>query len=163
MKVQLTDIRIQQDQLDSRIFRLHQTSREQTTQKRILALLVELGELANETRCFKFWSLKGPNTQEIIAQEYSDGLHFFLSLGIDLKDDTEHLESVCSYSDPTQQFLFIYQLVSKLLIDFTTELYRQAFSEYLGLAQLLGMSGEDILNHYLSKNATNHQRQDEQY
>ena len=25
-----------------------------------LALLVELGELANETRCFKFWSKKGP-------------------------------------------------------------------------------------------------------
>lgn len=163
MNLQLTDIRLQQDQLDSRIFRLHNTSREQTTRERILALLVELGELANETRCFKFWSLKGANTHDVIAEEYSDGLHFFLSLGIDLKDDVPILESSCTYKTLTDQFLFIYQLVSKLLTDFTPQLYVQAFSEYLGLAQLLNMSGEDILNYYVSKNAMNHQRQDEQY
>lgn len=30
-----------------------------------LALLVELGELANETRCFKFWSTKGPSEKAL--------------------------------------------------------------------------------------------------
>ena len=32
--------------------------------KKGLALLVELAELANETRCFKFWSEKGPSERE---------------------------------------------------------------------------------------------------
>ena len=32
----------------------------------ILALLVEIGELANTTRCFKHWSTKGPMKDEII-------------------------------------------------------------------------------------------------
>lgn len=39
----------------------------------ILALLVEVGELANETRCFKHWSTKGPNDRQAIRCETCDG------------------------------------------------------------------------------------------
>ena len=53
-----------------------------------LALLVELAELANETRCFKFWSLKGPSENTIILEEYVDSIHFLLSLGIEKGFDT---------------------------------------------------------------------------
>ena len=31
----------------------------------ILALQVEIGELANETRCFKHWSNKGPSEKKL--------------------------------------------------------------------------------------------------
>ena len=51
--------------------------------KKGLALLVELAELANETRCFKFWSEKGPSEREVILEEYVDSIHFLLSLGIE--------------------------------------------------------------------------------
>jgi len=47
-----------------------------------LALMVELAELANETRCFKFWSTKGPSAREVILEEYVDSIHFILSLGL---------------------------------------------------------------------------------
>ena len=46
----------------------------------ILACLVELGEYANETRCFKHWSKKEPSHKNIRIMEYIDCLHFFLSI-----------------------------------------------------------------------------------
>ena len=61
---------------------------ENVFQKKGLALLVELAELANETRCFKFWSTKGPSEREVILEEYVDSIHFLLSLGIEKDLDT---------------------------------------------------------------------------
>ena len=49
-------------------------------QEKGLALMVELAELANETRCFKFWSTKGPSAREVILEEYVDSIHFILRL-----------------------------------------------------------------------------------
>ena len=46
----------------------------------ILAAIVELGEMANEIRCFKHWSKKPSSSREIILEEYVDVLHFFLSI-----------------------------------------------------------------------------------
>lgn len=43
-----------QRSLDLRTFELSGQSYESTSEKRLLALLVELHELANETKCFKF-------------------------------------------------------------------------------------------------------------
>ncbi len=39
----------------------------------ILALQVEVAELANATRCFKHWSTKGPNDKEPVFCELCDG------------------------------------------------------------------------------------------
>jgi hypothetical protein len=70
--------------LDEEIHQKHHVDLRETHYKRILALLVELGEFANETRCFKFWSLKPASEKGVILDEYADGMHFFLSLGIPL-------------------------------------------------------------------------------
>ena len=45
--------------------------------------LLNLRNLANETRCFKFWSTKGPSDDAVILEEYVDSIHFLLSLGIE--------------------------------------------------------------------------------
>jgi dimeric dUTPase (all-alpha-NTP-PPase superfamily) len=41
-----------------------------------------MGELANEVRCFKFWSYKLPSEEKVILEEYVDGIHFITSLAI---------------------------------------------------------------------------------
>src|SRR5688500_20051556 len=51
--------------------------------EKCLALLVELGELANETRCFKFRSKKPRNDDSVLLEEYVDNRHFRLSLGLE--------------------------------------------------------------------------------
>ena len=43
-----------------------------------LELLVEFGELANETRCFKFWSKKQKGEKEKVLEEYIDCLFMIL-------------------------------------------------------------------------------------
>lgn len=48
---------------------------------RILALFTEVGEFANATRCFKYWSSKSSESKERLLDEYVDMLHFFLSIG----------------------------------------------------------------------------------
>ncbi|MGV8982135.1 dUTP diphosphatase [Clostridium sp.] len=48
---------------------------------RLLALSVEVSELANATRSFKYWSDKPSECDERVIDEYADVLHFFLSVG----------------------------------------------------------------------------------
>lgn len=61
--------------------------------ERLLALHVEVSELANATRCFKYWSEKGPESKERLLDEYADCLHFLLSVGHTLGFTAEEIES----------------------------------------------------------------------
>lgn len=40
--------------------------------------MVELGELANETRCFKFWSTRQTGEKNRVLEEYIDCLFMIL-------------------------------------------------------------------------------------
>ena len=59
---------------------------------RILALFVEVGEFANASRCFKYWSIKPSEDKERLLDEYADILHFFLSIGNTMKFTVEEIE-----------------------------------------------------------------------
>ncbi|NEZ80370.1 hypothetical protein EXM60_14580 [Clostridium botulinum] len=59
---------------------------------RLLALHVEVSELANATRSFKYWSEKEPEAKKRILSEYADVLHFFLSVGHALNFTAEEIE-----------------------------------------------------------------------
>ena len=63
-------------ELDTHIHKNHNITYQDVETERVIALAVELGELANEVRCFKFWSLKKPSAKEIILEEYVDGIPF---------------------------------------------------------------------------------------
>ena len=77
-KINLEKLYKLQAELDDEIARNHNVSYASTHEKRLLALTVELGELANETRCFKYWSLKPASPKEIVMDEYADGIHEML-------------------------------------------------------------------------------------
>jgi dimeric dUTPase (all-alpha-NTP-PPase superfamily) len=163
MKLNIEKLRQQQATLDARIFKQHDLLRHDTILDRMLALLVELGELANETRCFKYWSVRPASEMDVIAQEFSDGIHFLLSLGIDLEDTQQEIEALEVTSNLTDQFLACFEAVIDLSRQYDLYRYQKAFAYYLGLASKIGLDGETITNHYLKKNETNHQRQDENY
>ncbi len=163
MKLNIQTLYEVQDELDSRIFDNHHVDRPSTYIDRMLALLVEIAECANETRCFKFWSVKKASDQEVIAQEYVDGIHFLLSLGIDLDMGVTEIESVELDSTLSDQFIGVFEAVIALSKNFSEENYEKAFAVYLGIACKLGLSAETITQHYQDKNKTNHKRQDENY
>jgi dimeric dUTPase (all-alpha-NTP-PPase superfamily) len=82
VKITINDILTTQAILDQAIQTKHQTTYASTVNEIKLALIVELGELANEVRSFKFWSYKNPSNKEVILEEYVDGLHFIISFVI---------------------------------------------------------------------------------
>lgn len=153
--------------LDTRIETEHGLQKADLFDKKLLALLVEVGELANETRCFKFWSNKAASPRETILEEFVDGVHFILSLGIVLGfDDREefstHMQD-SSTKDLTEKFLEVYQGINLLQESRLEENYWRLLASFFELGELLGFSNEEIYKAYLLKNEINHKRQDEGY
>jgi dimeric dUTPase (all-alpha-NTP-PPase superfamily) len=153
-----------QRKLDKRIVETHHLEEKSFVSEKILALLVELGELANETRCFKFWSLKGPSDRPVILEEYVDGLHFILSIGIDFNYETVELKPYSSETlTLTNRFLTVFSKIDTFNHDQTVQNYKDVFESFLLLGYQLGFSNEDIVQAYARKNVINHERQEQGY
>ena len=149
--------------LDEEIALTHHIDYPSTFSRRLLSLLVELGEFANETRCFKYWSLKGPSPMERILDEYADGLHFLLSLGIPLGvSQYKHYFKV-EEKDLTEALLTVYENAVALRKEYTIEQYAKTFSSYLNLIPLFDYSVEEVGRAYLEKLGVNHKRQEDHY
>ncbi|WP_100373714.1 dUTP diphosphatase [Bacillus sp. FJAT-45037] len=153
-----------QKRLNERILNEHKVVNHQLFVEQQLAFLVELGELANETRCFKYWSTKGPSKKAIILEEYVDGLHFVLTLGLSLgwstlgnKNKSQDELSV------TDQFLTIMKETLLLTENREEEQFHKLCGSFLSLGEKLGFSEAEIEKAYFEKNEVNHQRQDNGY
>jgi len=104
-----------QSKLDARIVEEKGLQERDLLPEKVLALLTELGELANEWRGFKFWSndqesrnhlekyetMDGHNFyaahRNPLLEEYVDNLHFILSLGLELHPKVAHMEWAKDY------------------------------------------------------------------
>jgi dimeric dUTPase (all-alpha-NTP-PPase superfamily) len=163
--------------------------------KTVLALLVEVGECANEWRGFKYWSQNQkpnveckkcygtgcchyfgqadnytpcedcggyPQSKNPLLEEYVDGLHFVLQLGIELG-----YEHVKPYSLIQIDTLDVFRIVYKAIVDVSIHRdkgsYERLLCEYLSLGYHLGFKDDDILIAYIVKNDTNHERQNNGY
>ncbi|WP_045523541.1 dUTP diphosphatase [Neobacillus niacini] len=163
--MQLEKLFRMQQALDQHIEEKHALQNEDLFNRKVLALLVELGELANETRCFKFWSIRPSSEKSVVLEEFVDGIHFILSLGIEcgFQNLDYTLEIEPSTVNTTEQFILIYEKVnvfkeSKNDIDFKTLL-----ESYLQLGTLLGITYEEMEKAYFTKNEVNYQRQQNNY
>jgi len=152
-----------QDALDKRILAEHNLAGIPLLRKKILSLQVELGELANETRCFKFWSTKNPSSDDVILEEYVDCLHFILSIGIEKNFEDITLNTKYVTCELSEQFLNLYINISDFVTCSSLDNYFNIFQNFLSLGENLGFSKEGIENAYLYKNNINHERQDNGY
>ncbi|RPF55413.1 dUTP diphosphatase [Aquisalibacillus elongatus] len=152
-----------QRQLDEGILETHSLTRESVLDDKILALLVEIGELANETRCFKYWSHKGPSESSVILEEFVDGIHFLLSLGLDYGYRFNGETDENSGLNQTDQFHQVYDRINRFKQNPTNIHYQQLFKSYMKLGQLLNFKEKDIFKAYLDKNKVNHERQQTGY
>lgn len=161
--IDLTKLFSFQKELDQDIIDKHHVTYSNTRNKRLLALYCEVSECLNETRIFKYWSFKKPSEKSIILEEYVDGLHFLLSLGIDLDCQNKVFPFLDSDLDLCELFLNLYQDISLLRNDYNEDNYRRAFITFLTIGKKLEFSKEDIYNGYLKKLEINFIRQKENY
>ncbi|UTI41079.1 dUTP diphosphatase [Niallia sp. RD1] len=172
--------------------------REDRFEKLILALLVEIGECANEWRGFKFWSknqkartsleidcpdcnrydthmcctCQGHGTIELgpenpLLEEYVDGLHFVLEIGLEHGDDIdlknqETFPEASKRETITKQFTKLFSIKWGRDIGYQNN-YMQGLELYIGLGEMLGFTWEQIEEAYFEKNKVNHERQNTGY
>lgn len=144
--------------LDEMFNNLYDNFSKETTEKNIVELLVELGELANETRCFKYWSNKGPSEKDIILDEYADcfimELFFCNMVNIDLNESFP----IINNDDVIAQFKDLYVIVSKLDYNLNKKAIKLILSNLVNLGRLLNFTDEDIINGCLKKIEKNKKR-----
>ena len=114
-----------QEILDQRIMKEHGLEGKNLEDNKILALLVEICELANETRCFKHWSTKGPSEKGILLEEYVDSLHFFLSIANYRQYDVDRLYDVYrsdfALSEAPQSLVAAFKDVMSKILEMETQ------------------------------------------
>lgn len=159
----LHELYLAQAKLDETIAKNHNVSYATTRSPRTLALLVEIGEFANTTRSFKYWSNKGMEDKDTVLDEYADGLHFFLSLGIDINTTKEVYEISKPNNYLTDQFHLVYRLICNFKDDASDINYIKAFQEFLNILPLIGYTWKDLEEAYYKKLGTNYRRQETNY
>ena len=159
--------------LDNRIVDEHNLQGQDLLPKKILALQVELGELANELpEVFKFWSNK-KNNYEKALEEYADGLHFILSIGNDISLANVSIKNLDGeFKDTLECFRHCNNWVVNLdytlhetacYISTIEKVYKNLISVFLELGEMLGFTTDQIEQAYYQKNNINHQRQTDHY
>ncbi len=175
--------------LDADILKRHPVQPgEDRLSKKILALLVELGECANEWRGFKFWSndqeprtnvavpypapLRGMKIVNKLLEEYVDCLHFILSIGNEMKFEANQsiklintqknwiLESRdVKNTTVTEQFIIVFNNIHDFEQMRGLDEYYYMFSEFIILGVKLGLTDKQVEQAYYSKNKINFERQ----
>lgn len=159
--------------LDEQIVQAKGLEGKNLLQEKLLALAVEVGELANETRHFKFWSTdQRPRTKDVRVptmmeedkeyfnpqlEELVDGWHFILTIGLDIKVEKLEIESI-KLANLTDQFNGLYSVISTIAVG-AIHKYNDLVSTYIGLGEMLGYTWKDIEDAYLVKNSINIHRQ----
>lgn len=168
----LTKLFEMQKALDGRIVKDKGLEGQDLLPQKILALQVELGELANEWRGFKFWSKDQQSRTERRAyaderklsytvvgnpllEEYVDCLHFILSIGLHHKYENFIVMDGLPYK---KDIVTVFKSLIRTHWEYRLD-YEFRVAAFIHLGGLLGFTWEQIERAYIDKNAINHDRQ----
>lgn len=163
MKINIDRILELQKQLDNNIHTKHNINPKEVFEKRRLALIVEICEMINVNRCFKFWSLKKDYDKQVLGDEFVDCLHFILSISLHFDlDQTEYEIKDVVYDDNelTLKVLYLISLAGKIE---SKEDCKKFIIQLFELAFTFGFTAQDIIDFYIKKNQVNFKRQQDNY
>lgn len=156
---------------------------------RVLALIVELGEFANEVRSFKHWSNKLPSAKEVRLEEYVDCLHFLLSITNNISRcevailnrtvnayyDNERLDKLTwAHGLPPEQLInttliALTSMITEMYyninedIETTNSILIDIWDLFIFLGRISGFTLDEIEDAYYTKNKVNYKRQESGY
>ncbi|MFT8313196.1 MAG: dUTP diphosphatase [Clostridium sp.] len=137
-----------------------------------LALLVELGELANEWKGFKHWKKHKDINRDKLLEEFADCLSFALSLENELHQAKKYgYEDLITIIEDVKKILVGYDLNAKEAMRMSA--FELAFSQVSNLKNVisntlsvgiyLDLTFEEMEQAYLAKNKVNYERQNNGY
>lgn len=110
-------------------------------EKNCIELIVELSEFANETKCFKYWSVKSMDKEKAL-EEYADVITMSLSLFTTLNVKLEIVPHT-NTNDVLYLFNKLYSNVTLLYENKSKELVKQIFSDILYLGDLFNFTNDE--------------------
>ena len=151
-----------QKELDEYIYEKNDVTAKEVFERKIVALLVELGELANELQFFKYWKESININRQRAIEEYIDVIHFAIGLAVDLGiDEHEYIET--QPRDLNKLFLGITSLATVISVSKSKEHAKSLINNVIALGYHLGLTEETVLAAYDEKNAINYERQNSNY
>ena len=151
-----------QKQLDEYIYKKNNVTAKEVFERKIVALLVELGELANELKFFKYWKENINIDRQRAIEEYIDVIHFAIGLAVDLGiNEHEYIET--QPQDLNKLFIGITNLATVLSTSREKEHAKTLINIVIALGYQLGLTEETVLAAYDEKNAINYERQNSNY
>ena len=127
---------------------------EKVAEKKILALMVILGEMAEETGCYKQGVRHKTISKGKVLDKYIEGLQYIISLGIDFGVDLETYDDnflIVSCDSLTVQFLHVYEALIIVKVKKSFEMYKAALYTYFQLGKLLAFSTKEVEKAYVHK------------
>ncbi|MBA5851704.1 dUTP diphosphatase [Clostridium sp. cel8] len=132
--------------------------------EKTLALQVEIGELANRTRCFKFWSNNKITNNKLILEQLANSLYFILSLGLEKSfNDIGDIKLTKSKCNITSQFLNIYVDINDFLVCSSKDHYITLFEDFLSLCLSLGYHPNEVKKAYNNIYTNKHYLSEKKY
>lgn len=132
---------------------------------KILALNVELGELAQEVQGeWKHWKEHTTRDDKRVLNEFVDCLHFALSIGLEAPDvDTDSVEIDVASDLEYSTTEILCDLFGRLTVYIDQDDYEDFMCGIIFLGHRVGFTDEQIEAAYFHKNAINHERQVNDY
>ena len=118
--------------------------------KNCIELLVELGEFINETKCFKYWSIKKPNKEQAL-DELADVLKMLMTfLHVINKEINEYeLNDIdCNLMTLINN---TYVMATDIMNNISEELIDNMFKNVLGIAYKLELNKKEIIDAIIKK------------
>lgn len=112
-------------------------------EKNCLSLLTEIGELANETKVFKYWSIKEMDLEDTL-EEFADILIMTLTFSNYLNVDIEEIDVITDDS-PTKVFLELYEVASKFNKNYNETTIKEIYYLIFKLSTSLKLDKNDII------------------
>ena len=130
--------------LDEKFNSQYQKNEPEFYEKNCIELLVEIGEFINETKCFKYWSIKSPNKEKML-EELADCLnmifYFYGLLNIKITD----FANTKIVKNRLNQINHIYYLSTNLFNNLNAQDIKNIFINLLDFAYYLGIKEQEIL------------------
>lgn len=132
-------------QLDARFDEQYHQHDPAIIRMNIVELCVEIGELANETRCFKYWSQKKASESTVILEELADC--FLMTLCF---CNYKHLVLPASFKQIEKDninvvFQHLFYLASSLEPSLDEKIILDLLNHFIHLGYLLHFSDDDMI------------------
>ncbi len=123
--------------------------------KKILALLAELGKLVGQNDYLMFESSEKKRLKEFSLTDYVQGLYCVLAIGSELgfQEDIRMEKAIHNMEqDLDNQFLHVFEGIMLLRAKRTVGIYRILFNHYLHLGILLNFTDEQVEGELIRQN-----------